>query len=156
MHLDCGATPLSLGDTSFMGLSVILLHAMGGLPGGGLTYLCLGGGGVCMRVLTWSMVDSLFGLAGLSLLLSHVNCKQVLHNNYWLHSPSISRVCSIFSWIVLAFLITFLAFLLAGVVVAVGADEVIAVALLLRCCWRCFFVAVLLLFCCYWRCCWHC
>jgi hypothetical protein len=26
-----------------MGLSVILLHVMGGLPGGGSTYLCLGG-----------------------------------------------------------------------------------------------------------------
>jgi hypothetical protein len=43
MPLDCGATPSSLGDTSFMGLSVILLHAMGGLPGGGSTYLCLRG-----------------------------------------------------------------------------------------------------------------
>ncbi len=41
--LDCGATPSLLGDTSSMGSSVILLHAMGGLPEGGLTYLCLGG-----------------------------------------------------------------------------------------------------------------
>jgi hypothetical protein len=43
MPLDCGATPLSPGNTSFMGLSVILLHVMGGLPGGGSMYLCLGG-----------------------------------------------------------------------------------------------------------------
>ncbi len=41
--LDCGATPSLLGDTSSMGWSVILLHAMGGLPDGGLTYSCLGG-----------------------------------------------------------------------------------------------------------------
>jgi hypothetical protein len=95
----------------------------------------------------------LFGLAGLSPLLSHVNCKQVLYNNYWLDSPSISRawfvpIETLFAWMVLAFLITFLAFLLAGVVVAVGFDEGIANALLLHCC--CIAVALLLalLFCC--------
>ncbi len=43
MPLDCGATPSSLGDESFMGSSVILFHAMGGLPSGSSTYLCLGG-----------------------------------------------------------------------------------------------------------------
>ncbi len=92
-------------------------------------------------------MDSLFGLAGLSPLLSHVNCKQVLYINYCFHSPSISRACSVpiktyFTWMVLAFLITFLAFLLAGVVVAIGIDEGIAVALLLHCC--CIDVALLL------------
>ncbi len=118
-----------------MGLSVILLHAMGGLLGSGSTYLCLGG--MLVRVilehggqLVWS--------GWLVTAPSHVNCKQVLYNNYWLHLPSISRACSIhikmlFTRMVLTFFIAFFAFLLAGVVVAVGVDEVIAVELLFCC-----------------------
>ncbi len=50
MPLDCDATLLPLGDTSPTGISVILLHVMGGLPGGGPTYLCVGFGGMLVDV----------------------------------------------------------------------------------------------------------
>jgi hypothetical protein len=50
MPLDCDATLLPLGDTSPTGTLVILLHAMGGLLGCGLTYVCVGFGGMLVDV----------------------------------------------------------------------------------------------------------
>jgi hypothetical protein len=49
MPLDCDATLSLLGDTLPTGTSVILLNALGGLPGGGPTYLCVGFGGMLAK-----------------------------------------------------------------------------------------------------------
>ena len=50
MPLDCDATLSPLGDTLPTGTLVILLHAMGGLPGGVPMYLCVGFGGMLADV----------------------------------------------------------------------------------------------------------
>jgi hypothetical protein len=50
MPLDCDPALSLLGDTSPTGTLMILLHTMGGLPGGGPTYLCVGFGGMLADV----------------------------------------------------------------------------------------------------------
>jgi hypothetical protein len=92
--LDCGLTPSPLGVALLAGFSVILLHAMGGLPGGGSTYLCVGIGGMLADVnlendgLPWLVWSDRLVTAPLSRDLQ-TGCICSLN---WLHLPSISRV----------------------------------------------------------------
>jgi hypothetical protein len=112
--LDCGLTPLLLWDALLAGFSVILLHAMVGLPGGGLMYLCFGFGGMLADVnlenggLPWLVCSDWLVTARLSCNLQ-TGC---LHSLCWLHLPSISRawlvpVNMLFSLIFLSFSIAF-------------------------------------------------
>jgi hypothetical protein len=93
MLLDCGLTLLLLGDALLAGFSVILLHAMGDLSGGGLTYLCFGIGGMLVDVnlenggLPWLVWSDWLVTAPLSHYLQ-TGCINLL---YLLHLPSISR-----------------------------------------------------------------
>ncbi len=112
--LDYGLTPSPLGDALLAGFSVILLHAMGGLPGGGSTYLCFGIGGMLADVnsenggLPWLVLSDWLVTAPLSCDLQ-TGC---IYSLYLLHLPSISRawlvpVDTLFSLIFLLFSIVF-------------------------------------------------
>ena len=108
MPLDCGLTQLLLGDALLAGFSVILPHAMGGLPGGGSTYLCFGIGGMLADVnsenggLPWLVWFDWLVTAPLSRDFQ-TGCIYLFS---LLHLPSISR-----AWLVPVGMLFFLIFL---------------------------------------------